>query len=553
MPGLAEILSALGGFIYLAQMWFYTHTQISNLDEGNYLYKGYLFATGQYWPYQDYGPRTNHMPLSFLIPGYVQKWFGPGLRTGRYLAWFLGLLLLVGVWFLFRRIGGRWWTAGVIFALALNPAGIKMNSMLTSQVQINCLVVWVLVLALGGKRPQWQVVLGAVLAGLALLTRLNLAPLLPLLLLYILWEHGWRTALSAALGSGLVVGVGHAIFWPGILRMWASWLPEGLTPFLNEFRAPGGKLLWDPGSDLFNTLLSLFTGIRFQFTAFVGYLFSILLFPRKKNWQNQADYRASVFVATLFTVLLAAHVWVTLNWTRGANSYYGSSYCVYCFPAYISFFAILGLVLVVISYSAWPVKVPVGVQTLLVGILLVLAAGVGFGAFESIGKPLVEAQIPRFSGGRFGPGTVTVWGLFNNKFGWTYPQSRRIVPAMAGFFLGSGLVLIAGILKTGKIARKLGIENQSFAQVSIGLLIFASIILAPSPILGGGSHVSDCNADVIRSYEDLGAALKRLRLAFILTIVAAITMWATVSDGPVLAMVGLAMAVFIFSLAGIPL
>ena len=89
--GVAEIWAAIAGVVYLAQLWFHTHTQVSNLDEGNYLYKGYLFATGQYFPFQDYGPRTNHMPLSFLIPGYVQKWFGPGLRSGRYLAWFLGL------------------------------------------------------------------------------------------------------------------------------------------------------------------------------------------------------------------------------------------------------------------------------------------------------------------------------------------------------------------------------------------------------------------------------------------------------------------------------
>lgn len=88
-PWYANLLSLLGGLVYLIQSWMYAKMQTSLLDEGAYLYKGYLFAIGKYWPYQEYGPWTNHMPLSFLIPGYVQTVFGPGLRTGRYLAVFL--------------------------------------------------------------------------------------------------------------------------------------------------------------------------------------------------------------------------------------------------------------------------------------------------------------------------------------------------------------------------------------------------------------------------------------------------------------------------------
>lgn len=105
----ANLLSLIGGFVYLIQSWLYAQMQTSLLDEGAYLYKGYLFAIGKYWPYQDYGPWTNHMPLSFLIPGYAQAVFGPGLRTGRYLAVILGLLTIIGLWVITRRLGGSWW------------------------------------------------------------------------------------------------------------------------------------------------------------------------------------------------------------------------------------------------------------------------------------------------------------------------------------------------------------------------------------------------------------------------------------------------------------
>jgi len=505
--GVAEIWAAIAGVVYLAQLWFHTHTQVSNLDEGNYLYKGYLFATGQYFPFQDYGPRTNHMPLSFLIPGYVQKWFGPGLRSGRYLAWFLGLLLVIGVWLLLKRIGGRWWAFFGVVTLALNPAGIKMNSVMTSQVQINVLLVWTMVFALGGKRSLWQVIMGTVLAGIALLTRLNLAPLLPLLLVYIWWEHGWRVFGWATLASGVVIVTGHAIFWPGILRMWASWLPVGLTPFLNEFRAPGGILLWDPGSDLFKTLLSLFTGIRFQFVAVVGFVFSGLLFPRKRRWTNLSEFRAAVFVVVLFTVLFAAHTYVSLNWTRSANSYYSSSYCVFCFPAYISFFSILGLILLVQTWSLWTPKIPLRYQIILVMMILLLTTGMGFGAFENIGKPLAEMSIPWVSGGRVVFGEVSIWGLFNNKLGWSLAQTRRFIPSVAGFILGAALLLIAGLVKLNPIASRFGLQDHSFGWVAVNGLIILSVILTPTALLGGGGHVSDCQANVIQSYENLGAEL----------------------------------------------
>jgi hypothetical protein len=506
-PWLAEICAGIVSFIYLAQLWFHIHTQVSNLDEGNYLYKGYLFATGQYWPFQDYGPRTNHMPLSFLIPGFIQKWFGPGLRSGRYLAWFLGLLFIIGVWLLLKRIGGRWWAVFGILVLALNPAGIKMNSVMASQVQINVLLVWTLVFALGGNRSTGQIIFGSVLAAVALLTRLNLAPLLPLLLLYIWWEYGGRTFGLAVLASGMIVVVGHLIFWPGILRMWASWLPIGLTPFLNEYRAPGGILLWDPGSNFFKTLLSLFTGIRFQFSAFIGFVFSVLLFPKKESWPTSAKFRAAVFLVVLFTVLLAAHTYVTLNWTRSANSYYSSSYCVFCFPAYISFFAILGLILLILTWPLWSQKIFVRNQIILVISILLLTTGMGFGAFENIGKPLAEMSIPWISGGKLVFGEVTIWGLLNNKFGWTVAQTRKVVPAVAGFLIGIMILGGAVILKIKPISHRLGIQSHSFGWIVVSSFVVTSVVLTPTTLLGGGSHVSDCQADVIQSYENLGTEL----------------------------------------------
>ena len=194
-PWIAEAIAFLGAIVYVIQSWIYAHTQASILDEGAYLLKGLMYARGQYYPYQDYGFWTNHMPLSFLIPGYAQVLFGPGIRTGRYLALSLGALMVLGAWILARRLGGRWWALGAVWLLALNIHLIKIYSVFATQGLIACMLVWVLVLTLGPDRPPWQLYLGTILAGLTFLTRINMAPVLPLVIIYIFWQYGKKIGL----------------------------------------------------------------------------------------------------------------------------------------------------------------------------------------------------------------------------------------------------------------------------------------------------------------------------------------------------------------------
>jgi len=77
------VFLTIAGFVaYLLRALEIARTKTSFLDEGLYLYKGYLFVNGFQTPFADYGLWTNHAILSFLIPGYVQKWFGAGLKRG---------------------------------------------------------------------------------------------------------------------------------------------------------------------------------------------------------------------------------------------------------------------------------------------------------------------------------------------------------------------------------------------------------------------------------------------------------------------------------------
>ncbi|HZW03252.1 MAG TPA: hypothetical protein VFF68_04960, partial [Anaerolineaceae bacterium] len=174
------------------------HTQRSSLDEGVYLVKGLLFATGQYLPYQPYGPYMHKLPLAFLIPGVVQA-IEPGIRSGRLFAFVLNLLLLLALFLTARRLaaGPAWqrtlWGGGVTWVMALNTGLLKIYTQAISEGLIACLLAWTLFFVLGPDRKPWQIAAGSFLAGVIVMTRENLLPLVPLVILYAAWTHGLRT------------------------------------------------------------------------------------------------------------------------------------------------------------------------------------------------------------------------------------------------------------------------------------------------------------------------------------------------------------------------
>ena len=524
IPWLAEALSLLGYIVYSTQTWTYIHTQESILDEGNYLVKGLLFVRGQYTIYQDYGTWSNHMPLSFYIPGLVQYVFEPGLRTGRYLAFVLGILLLLGVWLIAQRWGGRWWAAISVWAMAMNPAVLKVYSTMSSQVLIAFMLVWILVFVLAEKRMLWQLMLGSALAGGMLLTRLNLAPLLPILLFYIIWQHGKRAGFWAAVAMGGVVLLGHAIFWPGILRMWATWIPTEIAPFLKPFQSPEGMQYWDPSVDLFGRMSSFFLAVRYHFVAIVGILASLILWPRKQDWQSIHHFRASVFLVILFVVLFLAHFWVSIGAGISSNEAYSSDYCVYCFPVYLAFFSFLSIILVVIASPSWQRNITRWRCPGIILVVLILPTGVGLTTRSDVSNELLTYraireimnwEIPRIRGLRIQPGTIELWGLIANRTGLDIQEVHFLIRKIlkTGYAVLSGLLFGVGILITSwlgfYVLKKRGNSKScSWCYLTTTLFLVCGFILSPFWFLGGGYQDYDCKGDVLASYDAVGRHLR---------------------------------------------
>lgn len=508
IPWLAEGLASLGALLFAIQIWIYAHTQSSSLDEGAYLLKGYLYAIGRYTPFQDYGPWTNHMPLSFLIPGYVQRIFGPGLRTGRYFAVVLGVVMLLGIWLLARRLGNRWWACVAVCLVALNAPLIKIYSVMATQGLVACMLVWVLVLTLGEGRKLWQLLLGTTLAALMMLTRLNMSPVLPFLILYIFWEHGRKKGVWALMVGIVVVVAGNALYWPGILRLWVAWLPLKGIPFFDGWARPEGALPRSTlGSGLKDQVLSFFLAVRLHYFAIVGVVASLLLWPRKQDWRSSWSFKAAIFLSTLFIVMFAFHMWASL----------GKNYCVYCLSPYVSFFVILGILLVIVSFDSWQKMMPKIRAWLAFVLASGLSMGVGYSLMPVWGSTLIKSRfinrlmhidVPRVKSFRIQPGSTDLWSLFANKFGRTESEIIEIAidVSRTASFIFLGLIFGLLIYKFGNWLVKKSFRG-TISLTYGGLVAFLILGTLATFTAGLAPSERDCGWDVIASYEAGGAHL----------------------------------------------
>lgn len=493
-----HLLSLFGAILYLIQAWHYAHTTIPGLDEGSYLFKGILYLRGVYEPFEPYGPLTNKAPFAFLIPGFAQYLFGAGLRTGRYFAMFLGVLSMLGVWVTVRRWAGNWFAAAAVWVFALAPTVIKINTITASEVIISSMLAWMCVFVLAEERPYWQIALGSALASLAVMTRQNMVVVMPFLVLYIFWQHGWRKGIVSLAAAGVLFLAIHAYYWPHILTIWAPWLPENLTPFLDPFRLPQDAVpVWDPSNDFWNRVIAFFQGVRYHFIPVVGGIFGLMFLPFRRDWKNSPTVRAAVFLSILYFILFAMHAWAAVA------SQYESYSCVYCFTPYLTFFDPLGIILTAIAVSAlWTneMRIPRSVQVVAVLLAVALATGIGLSAFADVGASILNLPLPRMRDGQFLPGSTALVDFIFNKFGFSLVLTKRYVASALGLVGGLAVLLISFL-----VFRRLRLPRPAFAFVLLDVFLVFGLLLAPLLHIGG-SH-ADCEGDILADNEALGAYL----------------------------------------------
>lgn len=301
---------------------------------------------------------------------------------------------------------------------------------------------------------------------------------------------------------------GNAIFWPGILRMWAEWLPESMTPFLSPWRPPQGTPLWNPEVAFHSRALSFLTGIRFHFLAFLGVVGLLLFWPRRTCWVDESHYRTVVFLVSLFSVLFAAHAWASLGINPQTYNVLGKNYCVFCFPMYLGFFSFVGVIILAITFSIWKVHTS-GWNSFLVGFLiLIMGTLLGYSAFDPVGDILLDLKItyPRLLNFlRSGELLISRLSVltFVERYGLTYAQARRYLPAGLGLLTGVGVIWIAMVVLLSRFLRDRK-RSWSFGYAVYVVGLITGWLLTPTQVLGGGFHTYDCGGNVIHAYEQVG-------------------------------------------------
>jgi hypothetical protein len=501
----ADSFALLGGLVYLIQLLSNIHTQASGLDEGMYLMEGYLFSTGRYVPFQDFGIRMYQLPLAYLIPGAVQRWFGPGLRTGRYFAALLACLMLLALWLTSRRLGGTWLAAVAVWVFALNPTPIKLYSQADSQGLAACILMASMAFSLGEKRPAWQIITGSFLAGILILVRINLLPVLIFLVVYIFWQNGWKLGLLSAASALLPIIIIHWIYWPNILRIWAYWLPEQITPFLNPWRPPSPEILGKITG--FLPRINSFTyGLRLFFISILGVWTTWVAWPRRNAWKSQANYRIAVLLSGLFIVLALMHIWATVLINN----------CIFCLPGYLSFFIGLGVLLGVVSFHSWATVLSSRRQLFASLVILVLMAAWGLSSqvikifnhvfSTDLTRRLLNFKVPIIKSHRaFYIYIANKWDISPDII---FRTTNELISMLLGILIGAIFIFIVWRCK-GLISQNAFLRPYSTGMRALIILVILGLILTPTKLLGDGYHNYDCRGNVIASMEAVGAHLKK--------------------------------------------
>jgi hypothetical protein len=407
---------------------------------------------------------------------------------------FLSLFTLLGLWVFARRWGNLWWAAGVIWVMALNPAEIKVHTLVLSEGPIAAMLVWIVALTVGEKRPLWQILLGAALTAPLVLTRENMAFVPPILFLYIFWQHGWKAGFLAALCAGLLFIVGNAFYFPDNLKFWATRVPGFLARFMDDWQMPSagveGSIPEPEESNSYRMILYFLLTFRLHFVALVSAVTVWLLWPLRETLAFTERIRAAIFLSVLLVVLYVAHI---------QAAFFGE-FCISCILLYVGYFDVLGLMLLVI---AWPflLKGLTPLRRVVVfGVIALLVVGIGFSSHEDLSADFARAMIERMD-------KVYIWNALLFRTG---------LPPLLLFRTSFVLLASLFVLTIGSIGLWVGYRRLNGGQdagrkigiIALNVFLIAGLLLSPTPVLGAGSDFFGCDgSDVIASYERAGREL----------------------------------------------
>ncbi len=419
-------------------------------------------------------------------PGYIQWLLGPSLPLARYVMLGIGVLNLLGLWMLAQRIAGVKAATITVWLFALDQWLIKTWTLAISQG-------WTALVFLGSllfllrkeKNTCKNILFGSLMAALALFIRQNMVLILPIVLGYIFWEHGKRCGLWAMLTMLLVIGTGHALWWPHILSIWAPWLPAQWTPFLNPWRVQWAAQV-QPRSYAYTWgqyWPLLFAALRSYSPDFIGASLFTTLVAWRHAWRAWRG-RVGIFLAILWLWLVTTHALATIG-----------GYCPHCLQFHLGFFAGPGWLALI---AAWPFLRKPQQRQPFVGLIW---GALLFGSIWSWAQEFIN-QHPGF--------LIRIWTVWRSEwFGTLFARlglERPKPPDTVDLLPWLSLLLVLLVA---------GSSRQIFKRfkVSWAVLFWLLLVFMPSPLLTGRPLEYQCaprHGDLLQKYHRYGTTLSDL-------------------------------------------
>jgi len=498
-----QIINNAAYLVAFVALFLFILQSISNVnkiplmfDETLYLFKGYQFIKGNYTPYQAYGFYMNKMPLIYYLYGLIQNWFGVGFLIGRYFSILSAVIMILGYWTLANRLVGKWAGAIMVVSFSLNPALVGIYSQATSQAIAACVLVWTLAITFKKKPSVLRIVVGSAIAGILTLMRLNLFPVIGLIVLFNFWENGKKSGFISLTTILMILFIGHILFWPGIFKIWLIPIPKFIKNILPFIVKPSGEPVLNQHMSMISRVHSFWEMIRIDYISIIGFILALLFWksPKKKNLDFHK--KITISLSILFAILLFIHAWETLAKNR----------CVYCLVPYYSFFYGIGILIFLLSFHDWNKHLSTFNEILFVLIGLFTLTGIGFSTHLDIGENLLSLSVPRIRNLHILPGSTTLEALLTNMFHVSHKILKIWVPTSFGFLIALGILLLVIIFRYISLKR---VRKYSIGVNFLLIIYMLGIILTPTPILAGSRYANSLNCDVLGNLKAVGLDLDK--------------------------------------------
>lgn len=327
----------LNGFFYI----FYANT---TFDEGNYLYKSYLYATGAEIPYSSGATWSEYMPGSYYLFGFSQVFFGKNFYAARLVSFIFGFLAVILSFRMTKKIAGFIEAVIVVSLLVINSTLVQSFSLVAPYSFTSFFLLFALYLLTVNINVKLRIFLSIFFMFVCVFARSSMLPnyVVFILILMVIF----RKLLIPVIFSSVVVPiVVLAPFLPGVLKIFINFpIINGLALYLGYpdfyYSKFSGEI------NISKVVISFLEFFKYYQVWFIPLLSIItVIFLSKINLKK---YYRNLFLKNNYVFLIIIILFIFNIFAHFAGAY---GHCPRCVIPYFNYFSILGAIVIAVMFG----------------------------------------------------------------------------------------------------------------------------------------------------------------------------------------------------------